>query len=98
VEFAWDGETGPVSATLGLPPEEASQGGQAVILILDTLEAGPVTSAQLGASCAAVGVSQRTFERALGSLERQGRISKVGGQRGLWKLGLADEPANPPSL
>jgi len=98
VEFTWDGETGPVSATLGLPPEEASQGGQAVILILETLEAGPVTSAQLGASCAAVGVSQRTFERALASLERQGRINKVGGQRGLWGLGPPDEPANPPSL
>ena len=85
VEFDWQGEEGPVSASLGLPPAEASQGGLATITILDTLEAGPATSAQLEAACEAKGVSRRTFQRALDSLEKQGRVSKVG-HLGAWSL------------
>jgi hypothetical protein len=88
VEFNWEGETGPVSAVLGLPPEEVSQGGQAVILILDILEAGSAATRALEAACEAKGVSRRTFHRALESLARQGRISKVGASKGpgVWTL------------
>jgi hypothetical protein len=88
VEFNWEGETGPVSAKLGLPPEEASQGGQAVIIILDTLEAGPATTGALEAACEAKGISRRTFHRALDALEKQGRISKTGASQGpgSWSL------------
>lgn len=85
VEFTWEGETGPVSATLGLPPAEASQGGLAAITILDTLEVGPASSGALEAACEAKGVSRRTFQRALDSLERQGRIAKEG-HLGQWHL------------
>jgi hypothetical protein len=86
VEFTWDGETGPVSARLGLPPGEASRGGQAVLIILGILEAGPATSGALEAACEAEGVPHMTFYRALESLTSQGRVSKVGGHLGHWTL------------
>lgn len=86
VEFEFAPDTGPVTARLGLPPAEASQGGKAVVLILDTLEAGPQTTGALRAACEAGGVSDRTFERALESLESQGRIVKTGGHLGTWSL------------
>ena len=81
-----EGESGKVTARLGLPPEEASQGGLAVTIILDTLsDIGPTASGALEAACAARGVSRRTFQRALESLEKQGRITK-GGHFGTWAL------------
>lgn len=89
VEFTWDGETGPVTAALGLPPAEASQGGQAAIIILDTLEVGPATTGELEAACKAQGVSHMTFYRALQSLEKQGRIAKDG-HLGNWCRAVRD--------
>lgn len=89
VEFDFGlGEHGAVTATLGLPPEEASQGGQAVTIILDTLEGGSTTTGALEAACAAAGVSRRTCHRALGALEKQGRIAKAGAAQGpgVWSL------------
>jgi hypothetical protein len=88
VEFAWDGETGPVTASLGLAPAEARQGGLAVMTILDTLEVGPQTSAQLEAACEAKGVSRATCHRALDALKRQGRIACL--SRGMWSLVTID--------
>ena len=87
VEFTFNGETGPVVASLGLPPEEASMGGQAALIILGVLE-GRVgePTAVLKAACEAEGIPARTIERAIASLEQQGRIAKVGGQRGVWAL------------
>ena len=86
VEFTFDGEEGPVRAIRGLPPEEVSSGGKAIGIILDRLGAGPTTTTDLRAACEAEGVPVRTFERALASLETQGRIVKSGGQRGEWIL------------
>ena len=85
VEFSFNGETGPVSAKLGLSPLEASQGGKAALTILSLLngKVGEAT-AVLEAACGAEGVSRRTFYQALESLEKQGRISKV--RHGVWAL------------
>ena len=87
VEFTFEGDEGPVRAILGLPPEEASMGGQAALIILGVLE-GRVgePTAVLKAACEAEGIPVRTVERAIASLEQQGRIAKVGGQRGVWAL------------
>ena len=84
VTFVSDGETGPVSVALGLTPEEASTGGQAVAIILDTLEQGEQTTGALEAACEVEGVSRRTCYRTLESLETQGRIAKV--RHGVWAL------------
>lgn len=85
VEFSFNGETGPVSAKLGLPPEEASQGGRAVLIIMGRLGMGPAATGALKATCEAEGVPIRTIERAIASLEEQGRITKVGGKHGEWQ-------------
>ena len=91
VEFTFDGEEGPVRAIMGLPPEEASKGGQAVTIILGVLEGGSATTGALKAACEAESIPARTAERALSSLEQQGRIAKVGGKHGEWQKAPSEQ-------
>lgn len=85
IEFNFQGEDGPVSARLGEDPQEASKGGQAVLLIEGAIrDKGPQESRVLEALCMSEGISRMTFFRALKSLQDQERITKQ--EDGTWTL------------
>ena len=88
VGFQFNGETGPVVGYMGVLPSEASQGGQALLLIEKAiLDQGEMETAALEALCASEGISRATCYRAIHALTEQGRIHAS--QKGHYASGKA---------